>query len=84
MKHESRPVIHMEKQLGWAHKLGGEVSGELQGRSNSVSHVDGVSDMASACWLSLDGCGFFNSIVVRLPFNLILTVLSDGCCIFSL
>ena len=23
MKHEPRPVIHMDKQLGWAHKLGG-------------------------------------------------------------
>ena len=23
VKHESRPAIHMEKQLGWAHKLGG-------------------------------------------------------------
>ena len=26
MKHESRPAIHMEKQLGWAHKLGGTES----------------------------------------------------------
>ena len=23
MKHEPKPGIHMEKQLGWAHKLGG-------------------------------------------------------------
>ena len=23
MKHESSPAIHMEKQLGWAHNLGG-------------------------------------------------------------
>ena len=23
MKHEPRPTIHMEKQLGWASKLGG-------------------------------------------------------------
>ena len=30
--------------------------------------------MAPACQLSLDGCGFFNSIVIRLPFNPI----SDG------
>ena len=22
MKHEARPTIHMEKQLGWAHELG--------------------------------------------------------------
>ena len=40
------PAIPMAKQLGWAHKLGGEVSGDLQGRSNGVSQVDGVSDMA--------------------------------------
>ena len=26
MKHESRPTIPMEKQLGWAHKLGGAES----------------------------------------------------------
>ena len=26
MKHEKRPAIHMEKQHGWAHMLGGAVS----------------------------------------------------------
>ena len=26
MKHESRPAIHLEKQLGWAQKLGGAQS----------------------------------------------------------
>ena len=26
MKDEPRPAIHMEKQLGWAHKLGGTES----------------------------------------------------------
>ena len=26
MKHEPRPAIHVEKQLGWAHKLRGEES----------------------------------------------------------
>ena len=26
VQHEPRPAIHMEKQLGWAHKLGGEES----------------------------------------------------------
>ena len=26
MKHEQRPAIHMEKQLGWAYKLGGAES----------------------------------------------------------
>ena len=52
MKHEPRPAIHMEKQFGCPRKLesGGD-SGDLLGRSNSVSQVDGVSDMAPACWL---------------------------------
>ena len=48
MKHEPCLAIHMEKQPGWACKLGGRVSADLQGRSHSVSQVDGVSDMASA------------------------------------
>ena len=26
MKHEPRPAIYMEKQLGWPHKLGGAES----------------------------------------------------------
>ena len=26
MKHEPRPAIHMEKHLGWVHKLGGSAS----------------------------------------------------------
>ena len=49
MQHEPRPIIHLEKQLGWIHKLGGAVSGDLQGRSNSVIQIDRVSDMAPAC-----------------------------------
>ena len=50
MQYESRPAIHMEKQLGWAvNWVGwGGASGDLQGGSNSVSQVDGVSDMAPA------------------------------------
>ena len=51
----------MEEQFGWA-----KVSGISR---VGVSQVDGVSDMAPACCLSLDGCGFFNSVVVRLQFN---------------
>ena len=47
------------------------MSGDLQDGSNSVSQVDEVSDVVPSCWLSLDGCGFFNSIAVRLPFNMI-------------
>ena len=75
MKHETRPAIHMEKQLGWVRKLGGaEFLGISKAGQTSVSQFDGVSDMAPACRLSLDGCGFFNSVVVRLPFNSI----SDG------
>ena len=49
MKHESRPVIHMEKNLGGAESL--------QGRSNSVSQVDGVSNMAPACRLCVSAEG---------------------------
>ena len=42
----------MEKQLGWTPKLGGAKSpGILLGSSNSVSQVDGVSDVAPACGL---------------------------------
>ena len=48
MEHKARQAIHIEKQLGWAGVLGGRVSGDLQGGSNSVSQVNGVSDMASA------------------------------------
>ena len=29
VKHEPRPAIHMEKQLRWAHKLGGAESLEI-------------------------------------------------------
>ena len=47
----------MEKQLGWTPKLGGAKSpGILLGSSNSVSQVDGVSDMAPA--FSSMGRGF--------------------------
>ena len=56
MKQEPRSVICIEKQLGWACKLHGAESWDLQGRSNSVSQVDGVSDMAPACCLC--GGGF--------------------------
>ena len=55
MKLEPRPAVHMEKQLRWACKLGGVESLKIsKGRSNSVSQVDGVSDMAPSCgfcWL---------------------------------
>ena len=53
MTHETGPAIYTEKQLGWAHKLGGAESlgiSKVLG-SNSVSQVDGFSDMAPACWL---------------------------------
>ena len=52
MEHEPRPVIHMAKQLGWAHKFGGvESVRSLHNRSNSARQVDGVSDMTPACGL---------------------------------
>ena len=52
MKLEPRPAIHMEKQLPWACKLdGAESLRDLQGKSNSVSQVDGVSDVAPVCQL---------------------------------
>ena len=49
-------------------------------------HV-GVGPAHSASVLlltSLDGCGFFNSVVVRLPFNSILLVMGDDYFIFWL
>ena len=52
VQHEPIPAIHMEKQLEWSQRRGEAVSGDVQGRSNSVSQVDGVSDMAPAYWLS--------------------------------
>ena len=54
MKHEPRSAIHMEKSpstVGWAQELGGTVSGDLQGETNSVRQVDGVSDIAPVCHL---------------------------------
>ena len=51
VKPEPRPVIHMEKQLGWALKLGGAESLGISKAGVCVSQVDGVSDMAPACWL---------------------------------
>ena len=48
MQHEPIPAIHMEKQLEWSQRRGEAVSGDVQGRSNSVSQVDGVSGVAPA------------------------------------
>ena len=54
MKPEPRPAIHIEKQLGWAHKLGGTESlGISKVDETAVTQADGVSDMAPACWLSV-------------------------------
>ena len=41
----------MEKQLGWAHKLGGAESLRISKADQTVSRVDGVSNMALACQL---------------------------------
>ena len=52
MKLEPRPVIHMEKQLGWAHKLDGvESLGISKVRQTVLAVFDGASDMAPACQL---------------------------------
>ena len=51
---QDRPSIWKNhwKQLGWAYRSSKEgVSGNHQGRANTVSQVDGDSDMASACQL---------------------------------
>ena len=50
MKHEPRPAI-WKSILGGAINWWSRVSGDLQGGVNIVSQVDGVSDMAPACWL---------------------------------
>ena len=51
MKHEARPTIHMEKQLGWAHKLGGV---ESLGSSN-VGQTVLARLMESQIWHQLAG-----------------------------
>ena len=57
--HEPRPAIHMEKSqltvwVGlWV--VFEEISGDLQGGTNSVRQVDRVSNMAPICWFY----GFF-------------------------
>ena len=74
MQHKPRPAIHMEKQLGWACKLGGAEFLCISKTGATVlarlveSHIWHQLAMYGT---SLDGCGFFNSVVVRLPFNLI-------------
>ena len=51
MKLETRPDIHMEKQLRWACKVGGTESLGISRAEKSVSQIDGISDMAPVCWL---------------------------------
>ena len=47
MKRELRPAIHVEKQLGWAHKLGGtESQGISRAGQTVLARLMGVSDMA--------------------------------------
>ena len=50
MKQELRPFIFKSSVSGSIAGWVG-VSEDLQGRANSVSQVDGVSDMAHAGWL---------------------------------
>ena len=51
MKHEQRPAIHIEKQLGWARKLGGA---ESLGISKAVQRVL-ARLMESQIWHQLAG-----------------------------
>ena len=53
MKHELHKASHSYGQAAWVDPQVGwdRVSGDLQGGSNCVSQVDGVSDMAPACQL---------------------------------
>ena len=55
MERDPRPAINMEKQLGWARTLGGAESLGISNVGQSVSQVDGISDMAPACWLCSRG-----------------------------
>ena len=50
MKLEPKAAIHMEKLLLTAVKWWDGASGNLLGRANSASQVDGVSGMAPTCW----------------------------------
>ena len=67
MKHKPIPATHMEKELGWACKLGGVECLVISKVGQTASQLDGASDMAPACLLGLEECGFFNSVVVKLP-----------------
>ena len=51
MKHESGPAIHMGKQLGWAHKLGGAESLGI----SKVGQTVLASLMESQIWHQLAG-----------------------------
>ena len=72
VKHEPRPAIPMEKQLGWASILGGaeplgisRIGQTVLARfmESQIRH-----QLAGSVWMVVF---FFNFIVVRLPFNLI-------------
>ena len=54
MKYEPRPAIHLEKQLGWAHKLGGAESLVI---SKAVQTVLARS-MEPLIWHQLAGWGW--------------------------
>ena len=58
-----RPAIHLEKSLliPWVGPLVGwdRISGDLQDGANSISQVDGVSDMVPTCQLCCSVVGRF-------------------------
>ena len=49
MRQELRPAILMERQLGWAHKLGGTESQAISRVGQTVSQADGGSNIISTC-----------------------------------
>ena len=58
MQQGPRPVIHVEKQLGWALKLSGAESREIPGRSNSLGQVEGLD---CQMWHQLPGSAWEGS-----------------------
>ena len=58
-------VNSLDGHVSWVDR----VSGDLQGRANSIIQVDGVSDIAPACWLcGCVGIGFRKGTVASSTF----------------
>ena len=63
------PATHMEEQLGWARRLGGVESLEMCKAGHTVLARLVESRIWLACSAQSGKMWFFNSVVVRLPFN---------------